>query len=112
MTSRYAYDQGWAEERARLAGIEALGDTGTRDLLIRHGARPGAAVLEVGAGGGSIVEWLAGQVGPTGRVLATDLDTRFVDPLASEVVQVRRADVLADDLPEGEFDVAHSRLVL
>lgn len=112
MTSSYVYDQGWADERARLAGIEALWDAGTRDLLIRHGARPGAKALEVGAGGGSIVEWLAGQVGPTGKVLATDLDTRFVDPLASDVVEVRRADVVEDDLPEGVFDVVHTRLLL
>ena len=112
MTSSYVYDQGWSEERARLAGIEALWDTGTRDLLIRHGARAGAKALEVGAGGGSIVEWLAGQVGPGGHVLATDLDTRFVDALASDVVEVRRADVVEDELPEGVFDVVHTRLVL
>jgi len=112
MTSSYVYDQGWSEERARLAGIESLWDVGTRDLLARHGARPGASALEVGAGGGSIVAWLAGQVGPSGRVLATDLDTRFVEPLASDVVEVRHADVVADELPEGEFDVVHTRLLL
>jgi SAM-dependent methyltransferase len=112
MTSSYVYDQGWSEERARLAGIESLWDTGTRELLARHGAQPGAAVLEVGAGGGSVVEWLAAQVGPSGRVLATDLDTRFVDPLASDVVEVRRADIVADDLPECEFDLVHTRLLL
>jgi SAM-dependent methyltransferase len=112
MTSSYVYDQGWSEERERLAGIEALWDAGTRDLLSRHGAKPGAAVLEVGAGGGSMVEWLAAQVGPSGRVLATDLDIRFVEPLASDVVEVRRADIIEDELPEGAFDVAHTRLVL
>lgn len=112
MTSSYVYDQGWAQERARLAGIESLWDTGTRELLARHGARSGASVLEVGAGGGSVVEWLATQVGGSGRVLATDLDPRFVEPLASDVVEVRRADVVADDLPEGEFDLVHTRLLL
>jgi len=112
MTSSYVYDQGWSEERARLAGIESLWDTGTRELLARHGAQPGASALEVGAGGGSVVEWLATQVGASGRVLATDLDTRFVEPLASEVVEIRRADVVADELPEGEFDIVHTRLLL
>jgi SAM-dependent methyltransferase len=110
--SSYVYDQGWSDERARLAGIEALWDGGSRDLLARHGARPGAAALEVGAGGGSIVEWLASQVGSSGRVLATDLDTRFVDALSSDVVEVLRADVVTDDLPEAEFDVVHTRLLL
>jgi SAM-dependent methyltransferase len=112
MTSSYVYDQGWAEERARLAGIESLWDEGTRELLARHGAQAGAAVLEVGAGGGSIVEWLAGRVGSSGRVLATDLDTRFVEPLRSQTVEVRRADVVTDELPEGEFDLVHTRLLL
>lgn len=112
MTSKYLYDQGWSEERARLAGIEAMWDVGTRDVLARHGAQPGAAALEVGAGGGSVVAWLAEQVGPRGRVLATDLDPRFVEPLASDVVEVRRADVVEDELPVGEFDVVHTRLVL
>jgi SAM-dependent methyltransferase len=112
MTSTYVYDQGWSEERARLAGIESLWDTGTRELLARHGAQQGASVLEVGAGGGSVVAWLAEQVGPSGRVLATDLDTRFVEPLRSDVVEVRQADVVADALPEGEFDLVHTRLLL
>jgi SAM-dependent methyltransferase len=112
MTSTYVYDQGWSEERARLAGIESLWDLGTRELLARHGAGEGAHALEVGAGGGSLVAWLADQVGPSGRVLATDLDTRFVEPLASDVVEVRQADVVAGELPEGEFDVVHTRLLL
>jgi SAM-dependent methyltransferase len=112
MASSYVYDQGWSDERARLAGIESLWDVGTRDLLARHGAQPGAAALEVGAGGGSIVEWLAGQVGPSGRVLAVDLDPRVVEPLASDVVEIRRADVVTDELPEAEFDLVHARLLL
>jgi ubiquinone/menaquinone biosynthesis C-methylase UbiE len=112
MTSSYVYDQGWSDERARLAGIEAMWDVGTRDVLARHGARPGAHALEVGAGGGSIVEWLAERVGAAGHVLATDLDPRFVEPLASDVVEVLRADVVTDELPEATFDLAHTRLVL
>jgi SAM-dependent methyltransferase len=110
--SGYVYDQGWEHERARLAGIEAMWDSGTQVLLARHGARPGARVLEAGAGGGSVVEWLAGQVGADGHVLAIDLDVRFVQPLASSTVEVREANLLTDDLPEGEYDVVHSRLVL
>lgn len=97
---------------SRRTAATSRGDAGTRDLLAGHGALCGARALEVGAGGGSVVEWLATQVGPTGRVLATDLDTRFVDPLASDVVEIRRADVVTDELPEGEFDVVHTRLLL
>jgi ubiquinone/menaquinone biosynthesis C-methylase UbiE len=110
--SHYAYDQAWEQERARLAGIEALWDDGTHDVLLANGVTPGAAVLEVGAGGGSVVEWLAGEVGPSGRVVALDLDVRFVDRLASDVVEVQSADVVRDELPDGEFDVVHARLLL
>lgn len=110
--SGYVYNQAWEQERARLAGIEAMWDPGTQRLLARHGARHGARVLEAGAGGGSIVEWLAGQVGPDGHVLAVDLDVRFVQPLASAIVEVRQADILAEELPTRSYDVVHSRLVL
>jgi len=108
----YVYDQGWSEERTRLAGIEAMWDDGSHALLTRCGAVAGASVLEVGAGGGSLVRWLAEQVGPRGRVLATDIDVRFVTELASDTVEVVQADVVNDDLPVGEFDVVHTRLLL
>ena len=79
---RYVYDAAWEQERARLAGIEALWDAGSRALLTELGVGPHARVLEAGAGGGALGEWMAAQVGPHGRVLATDIDTRFVEPLA------------------------------
>jgi hypothetical protein len=33
MTRGYIYDQGFAEERARISGMEALWDPGSRALL-------------------------------------------------------------------------------
>lgn len=107
----YLYDQAWEQERERLAGIEAMWDPGTQVVLSRY-VQPGARVLEAGAGGGSVVSWLASQVGRAGHVLAIDLDTRFVEPLASDVVEVRQANLVTDDLPVGEYDVVHSRMVL
>ena len=38
------------------------------------GLAEGWHVLEVGAGGGSMARWLSEQVGPSGRVMATDID--------------------------------------
>jgi ubiquinone/menaquinone biosynthesis C-methylase UbiE len=84
----YVYDQAWEQERERLAGIEALWDPGTKAILSRY-VGAGSRVLEAGAGGGSVVSWLASEVGDSGHVLAIDLDTRFVEPLASDVVEVR-----------------------
>lgn len=109
MSRDYVYDQGFAEERARISGMEALWDPGSRALLDELGLGSGWKCLEVGAGGGSLVEWMA-QRGA--RVTAIDIDTRFVESLASDVIDVRRVDVRTDDLPQAEFDLVHSRLVL
>ena len=51
-------------------------------------------------------------VGTGGRVLAVDIDTRFLEPLASPVVEVLKADVTTDELPRDVFDLVHARLVL
>jgi hypothetical protein len=39
---------------------------------------PGWRVWEVGAGGPTLLSWLAEQVGPDGQVLATDIDTAWM----------------------------------
>ena len=108
----YAYDQAWQEERERLAGIERLWDDGTFALLESSGVGPGASVAEVGAGGGSVVEWLATRVGPGGRVLAADVYLKFLEPLAGGPVEVAEHDIVAAPLPAGEFDVVHARLLV
>jgi SAM-dependent methyltransferase len=107
--STYLYDAGWRQERERLAGIESLWDPGTVRHLEALGIGGGWTCLEVGAGGGAIVEWLCQRAG---RVVATDLDTRFLDAIAAPNLQVRRHDIAADELPDECFDVVHARLVL
>jgi SAM-dependent methyltransferase len=52
-------------------------------------------------------------VGTSGRILATDIEPRFLEPLAGlDNVDVARHDVVVDPLPEGAFDLVHARLVL
>jgi hypothetical protein len=54
-------------------------------------------------------------VGPTGFVLATDIDPRFVlqDGSANPAnMEVRVHDIVTDSLPEGAYDLIHARLVL
>lgn len=109
MTREYVFDQNFAQERTRLGEIESLWDPGSQALLDDIGVSGGWKCLEVGAGGGSLVEWMAGR-GAT--VMAIDIDTRFIEPLASDLVQISRLDVRTDVLPQSEFDVVHSRLVL
>ncbi|MHA7650597.1 class I SAM-dependent methyltransferase [Mycobacterium sp. ML4] len=112
MPSDYVYDQGYADERTRLAAIESLWDPGTRALLAELGLRADEKpwrCLEVGAGGGSLLHWMTGR-GAT--VVAVDIDTRFLDSLADDDIEVRCLDIRTADLPEGEFDLVHARLVL
>lgn len=111
-SSDYVYDQGFSEERTRLAGIESLWDPGTQALLDELGigrAEKSWRCMEVGAGGGSLLQWMADR-GAT--VVAVDIDTRFIESLASDQIEVRRLDIRSDELPRGEFDLIHSRLVL
>jgi SAM-dependent methyltransferase len=108
----YAFDNALAVQRERLDLLEALFDPGTIRHLEALGVAPGWRCLEVGAGGGSIAAWLCDRVGPEGTVLATDLDTRWVEQLGRPNLEVRVHDLIEDDLPQGEFDLVHFRLVL
>lgn len=99
-------------ERARLHLLEARYDQDTFRRLDALGPLDGARCLEVGAGAGSVARWLAGRVGPRGRVVATDRDPRFLHDLDEPTVDVRRHDILLDDVEEGAYDVVHCRALL
>ena len=58
-----------------------------------------------------MAEWLAGRVGPSGSVTATDVDTRFLDALDHDNLTVLTHNLL-EDPPPGEFDVVHARLLV
>ena len=71
-----------AEEAAaeRFAAFTELFDPSTFAHMDRLGLAPGWRCWEVGAGGDSVVRWLAGRVGPQGHVLATDIDVTRARP--------------------------------
>jgi ubiquinone/menaquinone biosynthesis C-methylase UbiE len=108
----YALDSAWHAERDRLDSLTRLYDAGTLELVDRLGVIAGWHCLDVGAGTGSLAQKLVDRVAPSGSVTALDVDTRFLDPLASEHLHVRRTDVTKDPLPEAEFDLVHARLLL
>lgn len=108
----YLLENSWSEQRRRLAALEAWFDPGTIRHLEALGVSRGWQCLEVGAGGGSIAQWLAERVGAEGHVLATDLDTRFLDGLRIPNLEVRRHDIVVDAPPEGAFDLVHARFVV
>lgn len=110
--SDYAFDNAWQQARQRLSGIEGWLDPGTTRILSERGVGPGWDCLEVGGGGGSIAAWLSDQVGPDGSVLATDIDTRFLDTLDRPNLRSLRHDIAREPLPTSAFDLVHTRLVI
>lgn len=92
--------------------LAALYDPATRYRIEELGLAPGWLCWEVGAGGGTVADWLATRVGETGRVLATDVDTSALAASRGVNLEVLRHDLGTDAVPGGEFDLVHARLVL
>jgi SAM-dependent methyltransferase len=99
-------------ERERLAAIESGLDPFTIDCLQKIGVAEGWRCLEIGAGAGSIATWLCGRVGPSGMVVATDLQTKFLEAIDSSNLEVRKHDISKDELETDAFDFVSARKVL
>jgi len=108
----YALDNSHSQAGDRLAALGQLFDPGTIHHLEDRGIASGWQCLEVGGGTGSIARWLSERVGPRGRVVVTDINTRFLDALRSPNLEVRKHDIVTDPLPKSTFDLVHVRLVL
>lgn len=109
---RYVFDPLWDQETERLLTNEAIWDPGTSERLDRLGVAAGWSVLEVGAGYGGTAERLAELVGPTGRVTAADLETGRLARLKDKGIEVLQVDITTDELPAGQFDLVHSRMLV
>jgi len=102
-------------ELVRLNLLQARHDPVTRDRLDRLGVPAGARCLEVGAGAGSVARLLAAAAGPTGHVVATDRDPRFLTDChidGGAPIEVRRHDILSDPLEVARYDLVHCRALL
>jgi len=108
----YRLSNGWDGARRRLALLEHQLDPMSQRRLMKLGVGRGWRCLEVGGGGGSVTRWLCGQVGATGHVTATDIDTRFLQEIDEPILVVRRHDILTENLPAAQFDLVHARWLL
>ncbi|QTD97843.1 methyltransferase domain-containing protein [Streptomyces cyanogenus] len=108
----YLLDNRQNEAGERFDAFTALFDPTTFRHLEGTGVGPGWRCWEVGAGGTSVVSWLADKVGLSGQVVATDIDTSRLTVAAHPPVEVRIHDVGAEEPPGEGFDLVHARLVL
>lgn len=70
------------------------------------------SILEAGPGAGGVLKWMLKVVGKTGKVVAVDLDTRFIDRIQHSSLKAIKGDMTQIDLGEGQFDIIHERYVL
>ncbi|MGW2458994.1 methyltransferase domain-containing protein [Streptomyces sp. NPDC001761] len=108
----YLLDNRQNEAGERFDAFTALFDPTTFRHIEGLGIGPGWRCWEVGAGGPSVASWLAGKVGPAGRVVATDIDTSRLTAADRPPVEIRVHDVGAEEPPGEGFDLVHARLVL
>ena len=77
----------WSSEDSRERAGEAAKVT---ELL---GVRPGMTVADIGAGAGYYVGRLSRRVGPEGRVIAQDVERKYLDRLRQRVARERLGNV-------------------
>ncbi len=107
----YLLDNQQAQAGQRFDALSELFDPVTFRHLSAIGVTTGWVCWEVGAGGVSVPAWLAEQVGATGRVVASDIDTAWM-PAQDAAFEVLRHDVGVEQPPAGSFDLVHARLLL
>ncbi len=95
-------------ERERLDSIQRNVDSHT--VLVLNGLPITSSwnCLELGAGAGSIAYWLADRC-PDGRVVAVDIDTRYLDPTRAPNLEIQQVDVTGEDYEPAGFDLIHAR---
>jgi SAM-dependent methyltransferase len=100
------------KELARLRLVEDCFDPQTFRCFDTIGVSAGWRCLEVGAGAGSTARYLGERVGPTGSVVAADIDLRFLGDVQKPNLEVRQCDITKDHVESGYYDIVHSRLLL
>lgn len=99
-------------EQKRLRLLGEVMDPHTHKHLKRIGPGSGWKCLDVGAGDGSVARWMAERVKPEGHVVATDINTRFLEETSAPHLEVRQHDITRDGIERDHFDLVHCRTVL
>jgi SAM-dependent methyltransferase len=107
------------EELARLGLQHRVWRPVVLDCWQKAGITVGKRVLDVGAGPGYATVDLAEIVGPTGEVVALERSKNFIRAMKEASgarslanVSIHELDLMADELPEGDYDFAWCRWVV
>ena len=93
--------RGGRQGKSRLDVLAEVMRPSTAALLDSAGVRAGARCLDVGCGGGHVTVELARRAGPSGSVVAVDLD--------AEVLELARLDAKEEGLETVDFRVGDAR---
>jgi 2-polyprenyl-3-methyl-5-hydroxy-6-metoxy-1,4-benzoquinol methylase len=110
--AEYVWQYDLKGERNRLRLMSDLLDPSSEFHLTRIGVTSGWRCLEIGAGNGSLSQWLAKRVGPTGNVIASDIRLDLMEGIAGGNLEVRKMDVVHDEPPSAPYDLVAIRALL
>lgn len=110
--TQYVWQHELKGEPERLRLMSDILDPSSEFHLAHIGVAAGWRCLEIGAGNGSLSQWLASQVGPNGVAIATDIDTNLMAGLSANNLEIRRLDVVHDEVTDAPFDLVLIRAVL
>ena len=108
----YLLDNAWIGALDRFALLESIYDPASIKRMNRIGIAGGWKCFVPGAGRASLTHWLSGQVGESGEVFATDIDTRLFPEQMPPNIRWATHDISKDSLANNHFDFAHVRLLL
>lgn len=110
--SDYLLDKEYIEAKNRLTIKENIQDPATLECLEKIGVKKGWHCLELGGGGGSITIRLCEKTGKDGCVTVIDTETRFLEQLKFENLEVIKADISDYDFGAEKYDLIHGRDIL
>lgn len=110
--AEYLWQHNLKGEPERLRMMSDLLDPSSEFHLQRIGVAAGWRTFEIGAGNGSLSQWLAHRVAPHGLAIATDIRADLLANLSAPNLETRRFDVVNDEPPDAPFDLVAIRALL
>jgi tRNA A58 N-methylase Trm61 len=105
----YAFPNSQSIAGERLELLAQIFDPLSHSCFDRVPIQKGWSCWEIGAGYGTMACWLCERLGGTGRVLATDLEPRFLQPLARANLEVMRHDIVRDPCDSRRMEASAPR---